>query len=123
MGHWQEASVALKNNMKILPFILFFVIFGRASYYSRSGCLGCSKNFTMANGQPLDDSAYTVAMQRVKLGTLIRITNTRNGAVVVAIVTDRGGFERHGRIMDMSVAVKKALDMRTDRDIIKAEVP
>lgn len=84
-------------------------ITGLASYYSRSGCLGCSKTLTMANGEPLDDSKLTVAYNRAPLNSFIKITNVKNGAIVTAKITDRGGFERHGKIVDLSVATKNAL--------------
>lgn len=82
---------------------------GMASYYSRAGCLGCSESLTMANGEPLDDSKLTVAYNRAKLNTYVKITNISSGLVVDAKVTDRGGFERHGKIIDLSVATKNAL--------------
>lgn len=82
---------------------------GLASYYSRSGCLGCSKTLTMANGEPLDDDKLTVAYNRTKLNTMVKITNLKTNMEVIAKVTDRGGFERHGKIIDLSVATKNAI--------------
>lgn len=84
---------------------------GLASYYSRDGCIGCSPNLTMANGEPLDDSKLTVAFMRAPLGTDIKITNLKTGQSVVAEVTDRGGFERLKvpKIVDLSVATKEAI--------------
>ena len=35
---------------------------GEASYYSREGCLNCDENLIMANGEPLDDYAYAIAV-------------------------------------------------------------
>lgn len=83
---------------------------GTATYYSRAGCLGCSKNFVMANGAPLNDDALTIAYNRARLGTVVEIQNTANGRRAVATITDRGGFESHGHIADMTPAVKTALD-------------
>ena len=85
------------------------VVEGLASYYSRAGCLGCSPTLTMANGEPLDDNKLTVAYNRAPLNSYIEITNPKTGEKVTARVTDRGGFERHGKIVDLSVATKKAL--------------
>lgn len=85
------------------------VLYGKASYYSRAGCLGCRADLLMANGQVLDDTKLTVAFNRSKLNTTIVITNQKNGKVVRARVTDTGGFERHGKIVDLSVATKNAL--------------
>jgi rare lipoprotein A (peptidoglycan hydrolase) len=82
---------------------------GKASYYTREKCLGCHPQRIMANGEPLDDSALTVAFNRAPLGTYLRITNTDNGQSVIAEVTDTGGFEKHGKIADLNLGAKNAL--------------
>lgn len=82
---------------------------GVASYYSREGCLGCSATLTMANGDPLDDGALTVAYNRAKLNSYVTITNLKTKLSVQAKVTDRGGFERHGKIVDLTIATRDAL--------------
>lgn len=82
---------------------------GKASYYSVAGCLGCSADRTMANGQRLDDTRATVAYNHLPLNTPVKITNVKNGLSIVVPVTDRGGFERHGKIADLSLATKEAL--------------
>lgn len=92
---------------------------GVGSYYTRDGCIGCSPTLTMANGEPLDDSRLTVAFNKLPLNTQVLIINHRNGKQVTATVTDTGGFERHGRIVDVSLAVQQALDMRTDQDVLE----
>jgi len=81
---------------------------GVASWYSREHCLGCSENLHMANGQPLDDNALTVAFNKLPLGRRVRVTNATSMMTVVATVTDTGGFERLGRIIDITPAVKTA---------------
>jgi hypothetical protein len=85
---------------------------GIASYYSRSGCIGCSKTLTMANGEPLDDSKMTIAFQRTELNRMVIITNLKNGKTVQAKVTDRGGFERLPvpKIADLGLSVKNVLE-------------
>lgn len=84
-------------------------LIGKASYYSVAGCLGCSPTLTMANGERLDDSRLTLAYNHAPLNTRVKITNTVNGKTVVATITDRGGFERYGKIADLSVATRDAL--------------
>jgi rare lipoprotein A (peptidoglycan hydrolase) len=88
------------------------VLQGLASYYSRAGCLGCSENFTMANGEPLDDSKITVAYNHAPMNSYITVTNLDNGKSISAKVTDRGGFENISvpKIVDLSVATKEALE-------------
>lgn len=85
------------------------VLEGNASYYSTTGCLGCSPTLTMANGEPLDDSKITVAYNRAPLNSYVTVTNILTMQSVRAKVTDRGGFERHGKLIDLSVATKNAI--------------
>ena len=82
---------------------------GKASYYSKAGCLGCSETFAMANGEILDDNALTVAYNRAPLNSTVKVTNIDNGKSIYAKVTDTGGFERHGRIIDLTVGTKEAI--------------
>ena len=83
---------------------------GTASWYSREGCIGCSANLHMANGKPLDDNALTVAFNRLPLGRRVRVTNAESRMTVVATITDTGGFERHNRIIDVTPAVRDAIN-------------
>lgn len=94
---------------------------GKVSHYSRAGCLGCSKTLTMANGQPLDDEALTIAFNQAPLGTRLRLTNLDNGKSVIVTVTDTGGFERLGRIADLVPAVARALETKTDITLVRFE--
>lgn len=82
---------------------------GNASYYSTEGCLGCSATLTMANGEPLDDKKLTVAFNKAPLNSYVTITHLSTGKQVTAKVTDRGGFEKHGKVIDLSLATKEAL--------------
>lgn len=89
---------------------------GQASYYSRAGCLGCSETLTMANGQSLDDSALTIALstkmvrQYQLLNETVEVQNMVSGEKVRAKVTDTGGFDRYGRIADLTIATRDALN-------------
>lgn len=89
------------------------LLVGLASYYSIAGCLGCNPNFIMANGQRLDDSKLTVAYNHAPLNSYIGVINRDNNEYVIAKVTDRGGFERHGKIIDLSVATKNAIHCKS----------
>lgn len=85
---------------------------GTASYYSRDACVGCSESLLMANGQPLDDSALTVAFNKLPLGSMVKVRNMENDMIVEAEVTDRHGADnaKYGwRIADLSVATKQAI--------------
>lgn len=87
---------------------------GKVSHYSRAGCLGCSANLTMANGETLDDERLTIAFNKLPMNTQVRLTNLDNGKSVIATVTDTGGFEKLGRIADLVPAVARELETKTD---------
>lgn len=95
---------------------------GKVSHYSRAGCLGCSANLTMANGQPLDDEAMTIAFNWLPMNTRVKLTNLDNGKSCEATVTDTGGFNKLGRIADLVPAVARALETKTDISQVKIEV-
>ena len=97
---------------------------GYVSHYSRAGCLGCSENLTMANGQTLDDNAMTIAVvpHTIPMGTKVKLTNTDNGNSVIAEVTDTGGFAKYNRVADLTNAVQQALETKTDVSIVTIEI-
>ncbi len=132
-GDWPKKKLTyatLKNSyVKAYPTLEKpLVIEGEASYYSRSGCLGCSPNLTMANGQPLRDEALTMAIGADKkhlVGRKAKITNMRNGMSVEVLVTDTGGFykDRYGnRVADLTIATKKAIGMPGGLGQVRVEV-
>lgn len=100
------------------------VIKGTASYYSRVGCLGCNKNMIMANGKSLDDNALTLAMtpEMVKkyklLNDTVTVINAKTGKSVKAVVTDTGGFARHKRVADLTIATRDAINCKNLCEVI-----
>ena len=77
---------------------------GHASYYG--------KEFVgrrTASGERYDPQLMTAAHKTLPLGTRIRVTS-RSGASVVLRVNDRCGCT-HGRIVDVSEAAARKLDM------------
>ncbi len=82
---------------------------GIATYYTRDGCVGCSWDRRMANGEILNDNRLTIAFMRLPLNSRVNVMNTETGQMVPAIVTDRGGFEAHGFIADLSWATREAV--------------
>jgi len=82
---------------------------GQASYYWTGGCVGCREDRMMANGEFLCDRMYTVAFNQAPLNSWVKITNLENGKETYARVTDTGGFEELGRIIDLTLTVKNAL--------------
>ena len=84
--------------------------YGTASYYSIDGCVGCNDRRIMANGVRLDDNIATVAFNKLPLGSTVRIRNLKNDMIVTVEVTDTGGFERLGRIADLSLKTKRMIN-------------
>jgi peptidoglycan lytic transglycosylase len=61
-----------------------------------------------ADGERASPSGLTAAHRTLPFGTLVRVTNERNGRSVVVRINDRGPFIR-GRIIDMTPAGARAL--------------
>jgi peptidoglycan lytic transglycosylase len=63
-----------------------------------------------ASGEPPAPHAMTAAHRTLPLGSHVRVTNRRNGRSVLVRINDRGPF-LPGRIIDLSPAAAKALDI------------
>ncbi len=71
-----------------------------APYHNRRG----------SNGEVYDMNAMTAAHLTLPLGSVVRITNLKTEHSAVVRITDRGPFVP-GRIVDLSLAAAKALDV------------
>jgi len=71
-----------------------------APYHNRRG----------SNGEVYNMHAMTAAHLTLPLGSIVRITNVKNGHSAVVRITDRGPFVE-GRIVDLSLAAAQALDV------------
>ena len=56
-----------------------------------------------ASGERMNPAAMTAAHRTLPFGTLLKVTNQRNGKTVVVRINDRGPFIR-GRVIDLSKA-------------------
>jgi rare lipoprotein A len=63
-----------------------------------------------ADGTIYDQNAMTAAHRELPLGTVVRVTNLGNNESVLVRITDRGPFI-DGRIIDLSLAAAKAVDV------------
>lgn len=63
-----------------------------------------------SSGEPYDMYAMTAAHKTLPIPVFARVTNLRNGRSVVVRINDRGPYGR-GRIIDLSEAAAKQLDM------------
>jgi rare lipoprotein A len=73
-----------------------------APYHNRRG----------SNGKLYDMNAMTAAHRTLPLGSIVRVTNVKTGHSALVEITDRGPFIP-GRILDLSLAAAKAVDVWT----------
>lgn len=78
---------------------------GKASWYG-----GRHHGGPTASGERFNKNAMTAAHRRYKFGTRVKVTNKKNGRSVVVRINDRGPYTK-GRIIDLSEAAAKKLDM------------
>jgi rare lipoprotein A len=64
-----------------------------------------------ASGDTYDMFQFTAASRTLPLGTLVKVTNLRNGKWVVVKVNDRGPYVGH-RIMDVSYGAAQMMGFR-----------
>ena len=79
------------------------VMRGYATFYDESQMT--------ASGERFDKHALTAAHRSLRMGTMVRVTNERNGKSVVVRINDRGPYGNKSRIIDLSEAAAKRLDM------------
>ncbi len=63
-----------------------------------------------ASGDIFDQKQFTAAHRTYPFGAIIKVTHLGNGRSVQVRINDRGPFVK-GRIIDLSLAAAKALDM------------
>src|SRR6202043_3523152 len=89
-----------------------------APYHNRRG----------SNGEVYDMNAMTAAHLTLPLGSIVRITNLKTNHFAMVRITDRGPFVP-GRIVDLSLAAAKALDVylpgtaKVRLEVLQAPVP
>lgn len=80
--------------------------YGKASWYG-----GKFHGRKTANGERFNKYSFTAAHKRLPFGTIIKVTNLRNGKDVYVRINDRGPFIR-GRIVDISRAAAEAIGFK-----------
>lgn len=78
---------------------------GVASWYG-----GKFQGRLTANGETFDTHKISAAHKSLPFNTLVRVTNLVNGKTVEVRINDRGPFVE-GRIIDLSMAAAKEIDM------------
>ena len=77
---------------------------GIAAYYSTD------YSGRTARGDRYDPTKFTAAHRSLPFGTRLRVTDPRSKRSVMVVVNDRGPFSK-GRVLDLSLAAAKALNM------------
>ena len=85
--------------------VLRYLGSGVASFYGRR-----FHGRMTANGERFDMGAMTAAHKTLPFGSLVRVTNPRNGRSVTVRINDRGPFTK-GRTIDLSRAAAEQLGM------------
>jgi len=67
---------------------------------------------TTASGEPYNMNDFTAAHPSLPLGSMVKVTNLRNGRSAVVRINDRGPVVE-GRIIDVSATVARALDFKS----------
>lgn len=86
----------------------FFLQFGTASWYG-----GFHHGRKTASGERFNMHDMTAAHRALKMGTVLRVTNLDNGRTTTVRINDRGPYV-HSRIIDLSAAAARELDMKQD---------
>ena len=99
---------------------------GKASYYTNKS-VDPRWGGKTKSGEQFDENAFTTAVlphQWEKLkGKRLKVTNHDTNKTVEVKVNDTGGFEKYGRVLDLSkAAYSKIADPKTGVTKVKVEV-
>jgi rare lipoprotein A (peptidoglycan hydrolase) len=79
---------------------------GLASWYG-----GGSHGKPKATGELFNANALTAAHRTLPLPSIVRVTSLKNGRSIIVLIDDRGPFVYSGRIIDLSYASARALNV------------
>jgi len=79
--------------------------YGMASYYGDE-----FHGKMTASGEVYNQWDFTCAHKKLPFGTKLKVVNLKNGKSIIVRVNDRGPFVK-GRIIDLSLAAAKKIDM------------
>ncbi|MFC5050148.1 septal ring lytic transglycosylase RlpA family protein [Rubritalea spongiae] len=103
----KDASVKIKDK----KYRVVDVQHGKMSWYSVKTNYGTAT----ASGEKFTNHGHTAAHKRLKMGTMVRVTNLENGNSKVVRINDRGPY-KPGRIIDVAVGLSHGdyLDFHND---------
>ncbi|HEY4242622.1 MAG TPA: septal ring lytic transglycosylase RlpA family protein [Kofleriaceae bacterium] len=91
------------------------VQYGNATWYGKEAQGGPT-----ASGERFDRHQYTAAHRTLPLGTIVKVTNQRNGRSIEVRINDRGPYAK-GRVIDLSEAAARVLGM-IDAGVVPVEI-
>jgi rare lipoprotein A len=94
----------------------FFTQQGIASFYGKA-----HQGRRTATGERFDMTDFTAAHRTLPFGTVVRVTNLKNGKTVRARINDRGPHVK-GRVIDLSMAAARSLGIRDGLAHVRLDV-
>jgi rare lipoprotein A len=92
--------------------VIFFAVILSTSAFAGDSYHGIAswyrKGTITAQGKKFNPDKYSVAHRTLPFGTMLRLTNVKNGNTIEAVVSDRGPFVRT-KELDVSSSAAKAL--------------
>jgi rare lipoprotein A len=104
-----------------LSLALVLYSFALGAVRAESGMASFYGGGRTASGEVTRAAEFTAAHRTLPFGTHVVVTNVANGKTVVVRITDRGPFGRRGRIIDVSHAAARQLDM-IDRGTVMVSI-
>jgi rare lipoprotein A len=93
-----------------LPFAAVSLLIAISPVRAESGMASFYGGGKTASGEVSGRKQFTAAHRTLPFGTLVLVTNTRNGRTAIVRINDRGPYGR-GRIIDVSHAAASELGM------------
>jgi rare lipoprotein A len=108
---------------KIVLGLMATVLLGFASAEAATGLASYYKSGKLtANGERYNPSGLTAAHRKLPFGTMLKVTNLRNGKSVIVRVNDRGPFVKK-RVLDLSYGAAQVIGLhRTGIGAIKFDI-
>jgi rare lipoprotein A len=94
---------------------------GRRAMSGVASVYGQSSGSRTASGERLQEGALTAAHPSLPFGTMVAVSNKRNGRTVTVRINDRGPFVR-GRVIDLTPAAAHALSFSDTTEVSLAVV-
>jgi len=79
---------------------------GSASFYNKR-----FQGRKTSSGERLDNDRYTAAHSSIPFGTLVRVTNEKNGKSVIVKINDRFSARKGHHLIDLTYSAAKEIDI------------